>query len=154
MSAYKAILLKWTGDKELAAKLDSLARGVGSTIARKAVRAGISVISKAQKSAAPNNRFRRALGTRIRKASAKAGIGVGKKNNRLVPGRQIVSTMPQARLLILGTKSRHTKKGALRGQIRPGTQWVKSASEGAIPAATRAMSEAAWSEIEKLANGK
>lgn len=164
-SGQTALLFELTGDQALDAKLKTLDRDLQRKVAGQGVNAGLGVLLKAARGAAPNKRLKRALGKRNKKGrisgvqEGKIGLNVGKKGEK---------QFPHAHLLVLGTqprytgqRTRRTKTGtttkatgntrAFRGRIKP-SAWFQAAIRGAMSLAAQVATNKAWAGIRALAN--
>jgi HK97 gp10 family phage protein len=148
-----------TGDKEIENTLTKLADKAADRVARNALGAGLTVVAKAMKQAAPVGKtgaVKASIGKRNEKKKrtgvmeAKAGINVGKKTKQ--KGR----FAPHAHLVALGTKPRQRKriggrfsylKNPTPQQLSTGTMpansFVRMAYESSRSAARTAMTIAA-----------
>jgi len=161
-----------TGDKELEAMLKSLADKAADKIAKSALGAGLTVIRKAIKKAAPvgpTGNLKASIGKRLEKGkrggvmTAKAGINVGKKTKK-EKTTGIMARAPHAHLVALGTqrRSRKTLGGKFATIVNPtpeqlatGTMpanpFVKQAAESAMGAASIAMRKQAAKALAREA---
>lgn len=132
-----------TGDKELEATLSRLADKAADRVARSALGAGLTVLVKAMRKAAPvgpTGNLRRSIGRRLesRKRSgrliAKAGVNVGKGAVR--KGR----TAPHSHLVAMGTQRRSRKRlgGQFAGIADPTPQQLSTGTMPANPFIRRA----------------
>lgn len=125
------------GVSEMQATLQAIS-DAGPKVAMASLRAGINVIARAMRKAAPvgeTGQLRKSIGTRVGKSknglfSAKAGINVGKRTQRTV-GRNA----PHGHLVVLGTVERFRKKlGGTYGWVKPANVTAKQLSTGKMPA--------------------
>ena len=109
-----------TGLPELEKTLKNLADKTADKIARSALRAGVVVVAKAEKAAAPvgkTGQLKASIGSRVGKGrggifQAKAGVNVGKRTK----AKQAKGPMaPHAHLAALGTQPRMGLKLAKEG---------------------------------------
>lgn len=124
-----------TGDKTIDDNLAKLGASVANKLARYALQAGISVISKAMRKAAPvgpTGQLKRSIGSRVSKTSdgfvAKAGVNVGKRTVK-----RKVRFAPHAHLFALGTQARYRQTiGGKFAYVRNPTR--EQLSTGTMPA--------------------
>ncbi len=142
-----------TGDKELEKRLRWLADKAADRVARSATGAGLTVIAKAQKKAAPEGptgNTKASIGKRFeRKArtgfvTAKAGVNVGKRSKR--KGR----IAPHSHLVALGTRPRVRKSGGSTG-VMPANPWIKTSTQSALGAVKTRMTAAATKALAREA---
>lgn len=148
-----------TGDKEIEATLTKLADKAADRVARNALGAGLTVVAKAMKQAAPVGKtgsVKASIGKRNEKKKrsgvmeAKAGVNVGKKTK--IKGK----FAPHAHLVALGTKPRQRKRiggrfsyltnptpQQLSTGTMPANSFVRMAYESSRSAARTAMTVAA-----------
>lgn len=141
------------GADELARTIDYIIRVDGPRVARKAINAAITEISKGIRSAVPqaktaghsNRSIKAALGRRVSvrngKVTAKAGFGVGK---RKAQANQF------ARNVIRGTLERkHRTTGRRTGRIKP-TNTVERGYNAKSSQAMAAAEQKAAQEVQKI----
>ena len=154
------------GVEELERKLNSLAYAGASRASAKGIRAGLKVLEKAQKAAAPVGTagrvrkgkviipggMKRSIRSRFLKSgkgpekgmqTAKAGLNVGRK-------RRDPLRAPHGHLYTLGTKQRRTKSGANRG-VMPARPFIAQASRAVENEAIQAVATVTAREIEREA---
>ena len=147
-----------TGFRALDRGLKDLdARGV-KALQRRAVNAGLRVVARAQKNAAPvgeTGLLKRSIGSRFRKfgrgagkvLTGKAGINVATAGAR-AKGRYA----PHGHLVALGTRPRVTKAGASRGRVGA-NDFIRGAAaaagRSALAAAELAVRRALPAEVAK-----
>ena len=130
-----------TGDKELEATLKELADKAADRVAKSALGAGLNVIRRAIKKAAPvgpTGNLKASIGKRLEKGkrgrafTAKAGINVGRKTKK-EKTTGIMARAPHAHLVALGTqrRSRKTLGGKFANIVNPTSEQL---STGTMPA--------------------
>jgi HK97 gp10 family phage protein len=129
-----------TGLPELEKTLKNLADKTADKIARSALRAGVVVVAKAEKAAAPvgkTGQLKASIGSRVGKGrsgifQAKAGVNVGKRTK----AKQAKGPMaPHAHLAALGTQPRLRKRlgGRFSNIKNPTPQQLSTGSGPANP---------------------
>ena len=159
-----------TGDKELEATLKKLADKSADRVARSVLGAGLTVIAKAMRNAAPVGKtgsVKASIGKRNQRNKrkglfeAKAGVNVGKKKKQLSTA---IATAPHGHLVALGTKPRFRKSiGGRFGYIKnpsqqqlstgtmPSNPFIKQAYESARGNAAAAMKKRAEKALAREA---
>ena len=159
-----------TGDKELERTLRKLADKAADRVARNTLGAGVTVINKAQRQAAPvgpTGNAKADIGKRNERNErsgvfeAKTGVGVGKKATKLRKG---IVNAPHGHLIALGTKPRTRKtiggkfsylKKPTQQQLSTGTMpsnpFIKRAYESSRAAAQSKMKTAATKSLAREA---
>lgn len=171
-----------TGHAELERTLAHLADKTADRIARSALGAGVVVLKRAIKKAAPvgpTGSLKAAIGSRNEKTKhdgvhvAKAGTNVGKRSKRRKNRQSGVyetvkqKTAPHAHLVALGTKQRRRKRiGGEFASIRnptsdqlstgkmPSNDFVSRATTASTAAVGLAMQKAASKALDRLARKK
>ncbi len=161
-----------TGDKGLEATLAKLAGKEADRIAKSALGAGLTVIAKAQRKAAPVGKtgaVKASIGKRLESGkrgnsfTAKAGINVGKQSKKpKLTGMNI--NAPHSHLVALGTAQRSRKtiggkfsyitkptEQQLSTGIMPSNPFIKVAYEAANGNAAEAMRKRAEKALAKAA---
>ena len=161
-----------TGNKEIEALLKKMADKEADKISRSALGAGLSVIAKAIKKAAPvgpTGNLRNSIGKRLEKGkkggaiTAKTGINVGKRTKKeKTAGKLTTGRAPHAHLVALGTVARNRKsiggkfsyvKTPSEQQLSTGTMpanpFAKVAASSAMASANAAMVKQAKKALAK-----
>lgn len=159
-----------TGDKELEATLRKLSDKAADRVARNTLGAGLTVINKAQRQAAPvgpTGNLKANIGKRNERNKrsgvfeAKTGVGVGKKSTKIRKG---IVNAPHGHLVALGSQSRTRKaiggkfsylKNPTQQQLSTGTMpsnpFIKQAYESARGTAESRMKKAAEKSLAREA---
>lgn len=143
-----------TGDKRLDAKLERLDTRTRKKFTRSALGKAGTIIVKAIKRNTPvglTKRLKRAIGKSLKKVKQtagkffqgmRAGVNVGKKLSRSAPHGHIV---------VLGTKTRTTKKGKSTGKVVP-NDFARKAMKSSMGRANRTIKDTLLQKIQAEAN--
>lgn len=159
-----------TGDKALEKTLKKLADKSADRVARSVLGAGLTVINKAQRAAAPvgpTGNLKANIGKRNERNKrkgvfeAKTGVGVGKQKRLRAKG---IASAPHGHLVALGTKPRYRKtiggkfgfiKNPTREQLSTGTMpkndFIKRSYQSARGAAQSKMKRQAEKALAREA---
>lgn len=152
-----------TGDDVIDANLAKLSTSIANKLAKYALRAALTVISRAERAAAPvgaTGAVKKSIGTQLKKSregfTAKAGINVGKRT------KQRGKYAPHAHLVALGTKARYRKtiggrfafirnpkREQLSTGVMPSNPFIRQAYAQSRAAATAAMRNKTMTALQK-----
>lgn len=143
-----------TGDAELERTLAALGDDkAADRVAKSAIGAGLTVLRKAIRAAAPvgpTGNLKASIGRRLERATSrrrsvgKAGINVGKQSSR---SKEKVNA-PHSHLVALGTKQRFHKSGKSVGRMTP-NPFVRLATVASTAAVSQAMHTRAAKALER-----
>ena len=153
-----------TGEADLEATLKKLSDRTADKVARSALRAGLTVIARAMRKAAPRGptgNLRKAIGSRLVRSrktgvvTAKAGINVGKNRKGRAPHGHLVAlgTKPRTRKRIGGKFAFITSPAPeqLRTGTMPANDFARRSSTSAQASMRMAMKNKAAKVLEKEA---